>query len=89
VERPGGTATTAESWSTGHLAAKNSPTGSSLLAGRAAATAETANDRPVLIDLGQAPADPNRYQSRERYQYRTRFGRQTAPSPVTNLVRSL
>ncbi|HEX6356065.1 MobF family relaxase [Actinophytocola sp.] len=29
------------------------------LAERAAATAETANDRPVLVDLGQAPADPS------------------------------
>ncbi|MGQ0776312.1 MAG: AAA family ATPase [Pseudonocardiales bacterium] len=28
------------------------------LAERAAATATTANDRPVLVDLGQAPADP-------------------------------
>lgn len=28
------------------------------LAERAAATADNANDRPVLVDLGQAPADP-------------------------------
>jgi conjugative relaxase-like TrwC/TraI family protein len=28
------------------------------LAEQAAVTAETANDRPVLVDLGQAPADP-------------------------------